>query len=128
MWKKELNETYIGNARRYESDLQILLQIWFQTVRWASAVPENMQKKWRKNFAEEGFRRQQFTATQTVQFSMDRSEAIEKLESGEIRVIFSVDMFNEGVDIPSVDMVMFLRPTESPVVFLQQLRERTEKK
>lgn len=32
-----------------------------------------------------------------------------------------MDMFNEGVDIPSVDMVMFLRPTESPVVFLQQL-------
>lgn len=32
-----------------------------------------------------------------------------------------MDMFNEGVDIPSVDMVMFLRPTESPIVFLQQL-------
>lgn len=30
-------------------------------------------------------------------------------------------MFNEGLDIPSIDMVMFLRPTESPVVFLQQL-------
>ena len=38
-----------------------------------------------------------------------------------IKVIFSVDMFNEGVDIPSVDMVMFLRPTESPIVFLPQL-------
>ena len=36
-------------------------------------------------------------------------------------MIFSVDMFNEGVDIPAVDMVMFLRPTESPIVFLQQL-------
>ena len=52
---------------------------------------------------------------------MDRTEAIEKLESGKIKAIFSVDMFNEGVDIPSVDMVMFLRPTESPIVFLQQL-------
>ena len=52
---------------------------------------------------------------------MDRTEAIEKLESGKIKVVFSVDMFNEGVDIPSVDMVMFLRPTESPIVFLQQL-------
>ena len=40
---------------------------------------------------------------------------------GEIKVIFSVDMFNEGVDITSVDMVLFLRPTESPIVFLQQL-------
>lgn len=52
---------------------------------------------------------------------MDRNEAIEKLVKGEIKVIFSVDMFNEGVDIPSVDMVLFLRPTESPIVFLQQL-------
>lgn len=36
-------------------------------------------------------------------------------------MIFCVDMFNEGVDIVSLDMVMFLRPTESPTVFLQQL-------
>lgn len=54
-------------------------------------------------------------------FSEARDVAIDKLRSGEIRVIFSVDMFNEGVDVPSVDMVMFLRPTESPTVFLQQL-------
>lgn len=55
------------------------------------------------------------------EYSEDRSVAIDKLKSGEIKVIFSVDMFNEGVDITSVDMVMFLRPTESPIVFLQQL-------
>ena len=53
-------------------------------------------------------------------FSEDRRTSIEKLKNGEIKVIFSVDMFNEGVDITSVDMVMFLRPTESPIVFLQQ--------
>lgn len=50
-----------------------------------------------------------------------RGQAIEKLKKGEINVIFTVDMFNEGVDIPEIDMVMFLRPTESPTVFLQQL-------
>ena len=55
------------------------------------------------------------------EFSEYRKAAIGKLKSGEIKVIFSVDMFNEGVDITSIDMVMFLRPTESPVVFLQQL-------
>ncbi len=54
-------------------------------------------------------------------YAEERNEAIRKLKNGEIRVIFSVDMFNEGVDIASLDMVMFLRPTESPVVFLQQL-------
>lgn len=52
---------------------------------------------------------------------IDREEAVRKLESGEVNVLFSVDMFNEGVDIPLVDLVMFLRPTESPIVFLQQL-------
>ena len=55
------------------------------------------------------------------EFSEDRCTAIEKLKNGEIKVIFSVDMFNEGVDIATLDMVMFLRPTESPIVFLQQL-------
>ena len=53
--------------------------------------------------------------------AMERDEAIRKLKNGEIKVIFTVDMFNEGVDIPEIDMVMFLRPTESPTVFLQQL-------
>lgn len=52
---------------------------------------------------------------------LDREDAIKKLEDGEVKVVFSVDMFNEGVDIPMVDLVMFLRPTESPIVFLQQL-------
>ena len=51
----------------------------------------------------------------------DRISAVSALEKGELEVIFVVDMFNEGVDIPSIDTVMFLRPTESYVVFLQQL-------
>lgn len=53
--------------------------------------------------------------------SLDRYEAIKALQKGDIQIIFAVDLFNEGVDIPSVDTVMFLRPTESMVVFLQQL-------
>ncbi len=52
---------------------------------------------------------------------LPRGEAIAALQSGKVSVLFTVDMFNEGVDIPEVDMVLFLRPTESPVVFLQQL-------
>ncbi|WP_455542048.1 DEAD/DEAH box helicase family protein [Intestinibacter sp.] len=51
----------------------------------------------------------------------ERKEAIRKLKSREIKVIFCVDMFNEGVDIKDIDLVMFLRPTESQTVFLQQL-------
>lgn len=56
-----------------------------------------------------------------AKYSMERNEALSKLNSGEIHVIFSVDMFNEGIDVPSIDLVMFLRPTESPTIFLQQL-------
>ena len=53
--------------------------------------------------------------------SMNREEALQELEDGKLKILFSVDMFNEGLDVKSVDMVMFLRPTESPTVFLQQL-------
>ncbi|HHT20627.1 MAG TPA: DUF3427 domain-containing protein [Tissierellia bacterium] len=50
-----------------------------------------------------------------------RSQAVSRLESGEIKVIFTVDVYNEGVDIPLVNTVLFLRPTQSLTVFLQQL-------
>ncbi|MFA5531553.1 MAG: DEAD/DEAH box helicase family protein [Thiohalomonadaceae bacterium] len=50
-----------------------------------------------------------------------RNNAKKKLLSGQIRFIFVVDIYNEGVDIPEVNTVMFLRPTESLTIFLQQL-------
>lgn len=53
--------------------------------------------------------------------SAPRGEAVERLRSGDLDVIFAVDVFNEGLDVPSIDTVLMLRPTESPVVFLQQL-------
>ena len=52
---------------------------------------------------------------------LERHTAKARLLSGEIRIIFVVDIFNEGVDIPDVNTVLFLRPTESLTVFLQQL-------
>ncbi len=51
----------------------------------------------------------------------ERDAAKQRLESGTIKIIFVVDLFNEGVDIPSVNTVLFLRPTNSMTVFLQQL-------
>ncbi|MBP1925270.1 superfamily II DNA or RNA helicase [Sedimentibacter acidaminivorans] len=51
----------------------------------------------------------------------ERYSAKNKLENREINFIFVVDLYNEGVDIPSIDTVLFLRPTESITVFLQQL-------
>lgn len=50
-----------------------------------------------------------------------RHTAKQKLVQGDVRFIFVVDLYNEGVDIPEVNTVLFLRPTESLTVFLQQL-------
>lgn len=55
----------------------------------------------------------------------DRLDAIRKLESGDpalkIDYIFSVDIFNEGIDIPTLNQIVMLRPTQSAIVFVQQL-------
>lgn len=51
----------------------------------------------------------------------ERKNAKRQLVSGEVRFIFVVDIYNEGVDIPEVNTVLFLRPTESLTIFLQQL-------
>lgn len=51
----------------------------------------------------------------------ERHSAKGQLVNGELRMIFVVDLYNEGVDIPEVNTILFLRPTESLTVFLQQL-------
>lgn len=51
----------------------------------------------------------------------DRDAALRKLRAGEIQCIFTVDLFNEGVDVPEIDTVLMLRPTQSSTIFLQQL-------
>jgi len=49
------------------------------------------------------------------------TKELESDDSDSLQVIFSVDIFNEGIDIPSVNTVMMLRPTSSPIIFIQQL-------
>jgi superfamily II DNA or RNA helicase/HKD family nuclease len=51
----------------------------------------------------------------------EREAALQDLAQGRVRVVFSVDLFNEGVDVPDVDTILMLRPTDSPTLFLQQL-------
>lgn len=74
-----------------------------------------------KYFNENGVMAKAVYTGEQGEFSEKRDIAIENLLKGEISVLFSVDMFNEGLDIPAIDLVMFLRPTESPTIFLQQL-------
>lgn len=53
--------------------------------------------------------------------SENRDYIIDDLSNGSISVLFVVDIFNEGIDLPEIDSVMFLRPTESYTIFMQQL-------
>jgi superfamily II DNA or RNA helicase len=61
------------------------------------------------------------TCSLTSKNSKDRGKIREQFKKKEINYLFVVDIFNEGVDIPEIDTVLFLRPTESLTVFLQQL-------
>jgi superfamily II DNA or RNA helicase len=51
----------------------------------------------------------------------ERAAALKRLATGQLQVVFAVDIFNEGVDVPAVDTLLLLRPTESGTLFLQQL-------
>ena len=51
----------------------------------------------------------------------ERTQALRELRAAEVNVLFTVDVFNEGLDVPDVDTVLFLRPTESSTIFMQQL-------
>ena len=118
--EEELNRTYIGNAYRHELIYKYYCKYGSRQALGFCCSRKHAEEM-AKEFGKRGIPSAAVYSNADGEFSMDRAEAIAKLKNGEIKVIFSVDMFNEGVDIPSVDMVMFLRPTESPVVFLQQL-------
>jgi superfamily II DNA or RNA helicase len=61
------------------------------------------------------------TAVSGETASRARAEALTQLKRREVNCLFAADLFNEGLDVPAVDTVLFLRPTQSATVFLQQL-------
>ncbi|RAO26585.1 51.5 kDa protein [Micromonospora saelicesensis] len=61
------------------------------------------------------------SAAVTSQAGTDRAGLLRDFKAGKLRVLFTVDLFNEGVDLPMVDTILMLRPTESATIFLQQL-------
>ncbi len=118
--EKELDRTYIGNIKRYD-----LIYKYYRKYRSKRALgfccSRRHAEEMAKEFCKRGIAAAAVYSGADGSFSQDRDKAVKKLKNQEIKVIFSVDMFNEGVDIAELDMVMFLRPTESPTVFLQQL-------
>jgi superfamily II DNA or RNA helicase len=75
------------------------------------------------NFLADRFNRAGITsvAVTAETSTADRRQALNDLRDGNVQVLFTVDLFNEGVDIPEIDVVLMLRPTESATIFLQQL-------
>lgn len=73
-----------------------------------------------EKFNEKGIKSIALTGEDSIE---KRQEFINKLEDedNELKVIFTVDIFNEGVDIPSINQILMLRPTSSPIIFIQQL-------
>jgi len=118
--EKELTNLYTDNASRVE-----LIFKYYRKYRSKRALGFCCSRQHASQMAEEFCKRgipcaAVYSNVDGV-YSEDRDIAIAQLKRQEIKVIFSVNMFNEGLDIASLDMVMFLRPTESPIVFLQQL-------
>ncbi len=73
-------------------------------------------------FMAEQFRKAGISAAAVYAGSeLSRAVALTQLSEKQLSVIFSVDLFNEGVDLPEIDTVLMLRPTESKILFLQQL-------
>ena len=118
--ERELTNIYKGNHRRYD-----LIYKYYCKYRSKRALgfccSRQHAEEMAGEFCKRGIPSVAVYSNADGEFSEDRNKAIQQLYRQEIRVIFSVDMFNEGLDIAPLDMVMFLRPTESPIVFLQQL-------
>ena len=118
--ERELNEAYIGNVRRY--DLIYKYYRKYPSRRALGFCCSRLHaEEMAKEFCRRGIRAAAVYSNADGEFSEERETAVRKLIEGKIQILFCVDMFNEGVDIANLDMVLFLRPTESPVVFLQQL-------
>ena len=104
-------ELIIQSLRRYVSDLSRVIGLGFcVSVEHAEFMASFMNRN--------GVPSRALHAKSSAD---DRASAKRALTSGQLRFIFVVDLYNEGVDIPEVNTILFLRPTESLTVFLQQL-------
>lgn len=100
----------ISNLQKYTNDINDVRAIGFcVTIEHAVFMAEK--------FSLAGLK----ACSLTSKNANDRDTIREQFKKKEINYLFVVDIFNEGVDIPQIDTVLFLRPTESLTVFLQQL-------
>ncbi len=116
----ELDEIYLGNEKR--NTILYKHYMKYHSKRALGFCCSRAHAEYMaKVFSQKGIPSVAVYSNANGEYSESRKVAIRKLEEGSIKIIFSVDMFNEGVDIPDIDTVMFLRPTQSSIVFIQQL-------
>lgn len=119
--RSALSKVYTGNdmrvflilkqLRKYVTDMDGVKGLGF-------CVSKEHARYMSDKFNEAGITSECLTADSDNEF---RHSVSKRISDGELRFIFTVDLFNEGVDIPAINTIMFLRPTESLTVFLQQL-------
>jgi len=117
----QLETVYTGNDARLAKEVKAVNEIVEDTHRMRAlgfCVSVKHADYMANGFRQAGISAIALSAHSTEQ---EREETLRNLREGRLNAIFAVDLFNEGLDIPSIDTVLFLRPTESPVVFLQQL-------
>jgi len=104
-------DVIVASLHRYQPDLR-----YVRAVGFCASVDH-------ANFMAAAFRRQGLVAAVIVgETPADvRAERVREFRAGRLPFVFTVDVFSEGVDVPEINLVMFLRPTESLTVFLQQL-------
>lgn len=116
----ELSSIYTANDRRVREVIQALDQ-YTKDLNDVRAIGFCVSMEHAKFMAEKfilaGLKADYLTSSNT----QNRDQVRNQLAQKEINYLFVVDIFNEGVDIPEIDTVLFLRPTESLTIFLQQL-------
>ena len=117
----ELEQRYVGNTRRANLIVTEFCETygdWRQARALGFCVSITHAQFMAQAFRDAGIPAHAITSASPAD---ERAQASTMLRSRAVNVLFTVDLFNEGVDIPEADCILFLRPTESATVFLQQL-------
>jgi len=117
----ELENVYTGDDARVSKILASIRQIVSNPLAMRAlgfCVSIRHAEFMSRKFSQAGIPSASINAASSKQ---DRDTILRRLKDREINVVFAVDLFNEGIDVPEIDTVLFLRPTESSTVFLQQL-------
>lgn len=118
---EELSNLYTGDDVRVAKVLESVQRIVADPGRMRAlgfCVSKDHARFMARRFTEAGLESEALTGDDPVN---DRAETLTRLARGEIRCVFSVEVLGEGVDVPDVDCLLLLRPTQSATLFSQQL-------